>query len=64
MLGELADQLGDGQLVGLADVVEHAEGVVLNHDVVGADGLLRLVHPPLHNVKARLGQVLKQEPSY
>lgn len=29
--GELGDQLGDGQTVRLADVVEHPQSVVLHH---------------------------------
>ena len=35
-LGELGEQLGDGQAVLLPDVIEQAKGVVLHHHVVRA----------------------------
>ena len=35
-LGELGEQLGDGQAVLLPDVIEQAQGVVLHHHVVRA----------------------------
>ena len=44
--GELGEQLGDGQSVRLPDVVEKTQSVVLDHHVVGADGLLHLIDPP------------------
>ena len=52
LLGQLADELGDCQSVGLPDVVEQAEGVVLHHHGVGIDRLLGLVHPALDHLKA------------
>ena len=54
-LGQFGQQLGDGETVGLPDVVEQPEGVVLHHDVVRADGLLHLVHPSLDHLSPAPG---------
>ena len=61
LLGQLADELGDCQSVGLPDVVEQAEGVVLHHHGVGIDRLLGLVHPALDHLKAWKNIALPKE---
>ena len=57
---ELRHEFGDGESVGLADVVEQSECVVLNHDAVAAHCFLCFVHPTLDNVRAGASQVLQE----
>lgn len=53
------DHLGDGQSVVLAEVVEEAQGMVLDHHAVRGGGLLYLIHPALHYLTTALeAQVL------
>ena len=61
--GVLAHQLGDGQPVVLADVVDQAEGVVLHHDVVTGGRFLGLIDPALDHVRALGQQVLRGQRS-
>ena len=52
MLGELADQLGDGQLVTAADVVQHAQGVVLHTVTHGVNDIYLTLPPEMSHMDA------------
>lgn len=51
LLRQFADELRHGEPVRLPDVVQQAEGVVLDHHGVRVDGFLSFVHPTLNNIE-------------